>query len=443
MFISYIYLILSTAALSLTVWGVLLALKYFFINTKHSLNHYPPVTILKPLKGIDSDLRENLLSFFDLDYAEYEIIFSVDDESDPAKPIAEDLIKTHSQINAKLIVGDDKIGLNPKINNIIRGYDQAKYDHILISDSNVRVKPDYLKTMVSSLKGKVGVVTSVILGKHDRGIGGHLEAAYLNTFYAKSMFLTKRFGHPCVIGKSMLFLKSTAERFGGLRSLKNYLAEDYMFGLAVQRLDYTVAYSQRPVTQHIGRYSFKKFWNRHVRWGRIRKSHAPAAFIIEPFIASAFFACILFGSAIENLTTYSAFKASAWYFLVWGILDHIIHFALRRKIKPFYPLIWMLREVLFLPLWIHITLGQTVDWRGTIYKLKRGGSLEKPNEHKRTSLWHKAKQKIFYGELQQAAIKSKDKTSTTTGGTGNTKATSKEEQPPETPVTTGTDSKKT
>lgn len=443
MILAYIYLALSLAGLSLTIWGALLGFKHFYVQRNRKLKLKSPVTILKPLKGLDSDLPDNLKSFFEMDYPQYQIILSVDHESDPATNIARELIEAYPHKDATLIVGDKKVGLNPKINNMIRGYQDAKYDHILISDSNVRVKPDYLKHMVSSLQGKVGVVTSVIVGKHAHGLGGQLEATYLNTFYAKSMFLAKRFGHSCVIGKSMLFRKSTAERFGGLASLKNYLAEDYMFGLATQRLGYKVAYAAKPVTQHIGHYTFKDFWSRHLRWGRIRKSHAPFAVAIEPLLSSAFFDASLFSYAASEICLISPLRAFILYFFIWGILDHMVHFALRRKIKPFYPLVWILREMMFLPLWIHTVMGQTVNWRGTIYKLKQGGLLEEQGPTQRISLWHKIKQKISYGALLPAVTKSKVKTPIMTGGIGNKTTTLKVAPHQETPATTGTDTKTT
>src|SRR5262249_8531274 len=160
--------------------------------------------------------------------------------SDPAASVVRSLMARYPKINAKLLVGIIEAGLNPKVNNMLRSYDCAKYDLILISDSNVRVGSGYLKRMVAHMSTSIGMVTSVVAGVSPKGLGGALEATYLNTFYARMMHFTARCGESCVVGKSMLFRKSIAKRFGGIRTLACYLAEDYMAGEAMKKLGYEV-----------------------------------------------------------------------------------------------------------------------------------------------------------------------------------------------------------
>ena len=166
------------------------------------------------------------------------------------------------------------------------------HDWVLISDSNVRVNPDYLKRLVAHLSPGVGMVTAVIAGQDASGVGGNLEATYLNTFYARGMNIAAGFGRVCVVGKSMLFQRSTAKRFGGMRTLGCYLAEDYMAGEAMRRLGLQVVIACDPVEQVIGEYSFDSFWKRHLRWGRIRKRHGMSAFALEP-LTGAFVSGVL------------------------------------------------------------------------------------------------------------------------------------------------------
>ena len=376
--------------LSLAIWAltICLTLSSAFLALRHFARTPPhmdapfalfPVSIIKPLKGRDDGLRANLESFFKLDYPTCELRFCVADGNDPAIGAVRELMREYPKVSAFLSIGAVDIGPNPKINNMMRSYESARYDWILISDSNVRVEKDYLKKMVAHIDTGVGMVTSAVAGTSPEGVGAHLEAMYLNTFYARGMILTSKLGHPCVIGKSMLFQRSTAARFGGLKTLACYLAEDYMAGHAIMRLGLRNVIACDPIVQHIGKYSFKDFWQRHLRWGRIRKAQAPAAFLFEPFLG-----CFLTGL----LGAWAAFKQFGIrpeqfilvHLLLWSVCDTLVMRKMKIRISVGTPLAWFLREALALPLWFHIALGNTVNWRGRRYVVKQGGLLGPSSE---------------------------------------------------------------
>lgn len=342
--------------------------------------HSPPderlpfVSILKPLKGIDSGLFENLKSFFYLDYPNYELLFSVSSLNDPVVEGLRILLAKHPTVKAQLICEPKEQGPNPKINNLLKSYQLAQSDLILISDSNIRVKPDYLRNLIPDMNPSVGIITAVVAGTHPKGMGGWLEASYLNTFFNRWMFLSKFFGFPSVIGKSMLFRKSTLKRAGGLEVLGRYIAEDYMAGHAVLKLDLNVELMRRPIPQFIGNYSFQDFWQRHLRWGRIRKAIAPLAFLIEPFFFSGVSG--LFGAVVlKQLGGINFFVGWMIHMSVWMIVDLIL-FSRMDRLSGRVPFAWILRETLALPLWMSILLGNTVRWRGVRYRLLTGGLLE-------------------------------------------------------------------
>ncbi len=334
-----------------------------------------PVSILKPLKGTDPGLRENLESFFNLEYPAFEIIFSVANPQDPATGLINDLIAKYPQVKARLICGEVHTGVNPKVNNLVRSYESSRYPLLLISDSNVRVSRDYLKRLVAHLDPAVGLVTSLVTGTHAQGLGGKLERTFLNSFYARGMLIADAAGKQCATGKSMLFMKSVAERFGGIKVLGRYLAEDFMFGEAIQHLGLKVVIAKDPVRQIIGNHGVRQFWNRHVRWGRIRKTQAPLAFAIEPWLGC--FASGLVGSAaFSSLTglTFSAFMAI--HLLIWATSDYLIARRLEKSSPYAFAPIWLIRELLALPLWLHTASGNQVAWRGNQFTLKAGGLLE-------------------------------------------------------------------
>lgn len=330
-----------------------------------------PVTILKPLKGVDPGLRENLEGFFRLDYPGFELIFSVADARDPALALVQSLKAGFPGIPCRIVIGEQGRGGNPKVNNLVRAYDLASHDWILISDSNVRVKPDYLKRFVAHLDNDVGLVTAVVRGSGAEGFGARLETAYLNTFYSRGMVIANKAGHPCAVGKAMLFNRSTAKRFGGIATLDRYLAEDYMAGEAMRALGLKVIIATDPVTQHLGHSSFKDYWLRHVRWGRIRKAQEPLAFLLEP-LGSHLLPAMIGALALKTLGV-PWLLPFAGHLLIGLASDSLLA---SRIGGSFHWHAWAARELLALPLWLYTACGKTVQWRGRKMTIRMGGLLE-------------------------------------------------------------------
>ncbi len=370
-------------ALSVTVLGTWDLLKLLRQDrAKIDLNHLPSISILKPLKGLDSHLEENLISFFQLSYpAPYEILFSVESRKDPAYPLIQKLTHLYPGVATRIFVGEDlespeHLGPNPKMNNLAESYRQAAHDYVLISDSNVRVSKSYLLELTSHLDAKTGLVTSIVSGTHTETPAAFLESIILNTLYARFVALSHQFHKPCVVGKCMLFKKSTAKRFGGIEVLSRFLAEDYMAGEAMTKLGLKIKVSTLPIPQVIGKYSFNDFLKRHIRWGQLRKKHAPLLFALEPLTQSFFcFAIGALGAWAFNGNSIPYILAGI---LFWFILDGIQFWKLSRFTRSqftFFPFFWMFRELLSFPLWITILLRNHVDWRGSRLKLESGGLL--------------------------------------------------------------------
>ena len=335
------------------------------------------MSILKPLKGTDPSLYENLKSFFELETgAPLELLFSIENKNDPAYPIIKSLIDEFpNQITRVFFSDETQIffnGTNPKIRNIAQSYEEAKHDIVLISDSNVRVCRENIQELLGQLDERTGIVTSIVAGTEFKSMGGFLEAVFLNTFYARFMTLSSRFAKPCVIGKSMLFQKSTAARFGGLKALAPFLAEDYMAGESMQKLGLKVKTAILPVAQIIGKQTCTHFWKRHLRWGRLRKAHAPLAFYAEPLSHSLFLTTL--GSFAVRNSLFFCFASIA----TWMTADFIQFKKLsncKNQTLLFFPFFWILRELLAIPLWIQTASSNEVDWRGNRLRLAQGGLL--------------------------------------------------------------------
>ena len=327
------------------------------------------------MKGAEPGMDENIQSFFTLDYPVYEIIFSVADPRDPARAVVGRALQRHPGFPARLILGDLDVGPNPKVNNLLHSYREARYDCLLISDSNVRVRPDYLRRVASYLKPDVGVVTAVVAGMAGRGFGGKLESTFLNSFYARWMHVAFRLGCGFVVGKSMLFRRSVADRFGGVGNLSHYIAEDYMAGKAMERLGLKVVVMREPIRQHIGEFRFHAFWSRHIRWGRIRKSQSPIAFFFEPLLG-AIVSGGLGALAFQSWMGFSPRAFLAIHLAIWAVLDVLMIRHFEERWDPLAPFLWLIREVLAIPLWIHIACGSSIRWRGNQLKILPGGLVE-------------------------------------------------------------------
>ena len=369
------------------------------------------VSVLKPLCGADPGLEKNLESFFLLRHPCFELLFSAADPADPAVPIVRALQAQYPLVRSRLFLGAEAAGPNPKINNMLRSFEAAAHDLILISDSNVRVNSSYLREVSIELKEDVGVVTAVVAGVEPAGLGGRLEATYLNTFYARGMNLAFATGNPCVIGKSMMFRRSVARKFGGLRALSGFLAEDYAMGEEMRRLGLKVVLMKSAIQQFIGEYSFNTFWQRHIRWGRIRKAHAPLPYLLEPMfmpVVSSVIAGAVFSGAVGFLP---AFSVNLFFCL---LSDLLLMRRLAGRFAASAPIDWLLRELLSIPLWIAAGAGNTVNWRGNRITLQLGGRIREESYEKCSNL--------SYGERLPARTRWRATIRPATGGAGSTTA---------------------
>lgn len=338
-----------------------------------------PVSIIKPVKGHEAGLTENLRTFFELDYpAGYELLFSIASPDDPSRPVIEALCAAYPRVATRLSVHEMAVGPNPKVNNVMPSYLAAANDWILISDSNVRVPKDYLLSKTARFTSDVGIITAVVAGHQPRYFGGALESVFLNTFYARWMFLAQDFEQDVVVGKSMLFRKSTARRFGGVSQLGRFLAEDFMAGHAMRMLGLKVEMMDQPIRQPLPTHTFRNFWSRHIRWGRIRRAQAPLPIFFEPWINSLTSAvlgafCFRFVFGIPPL----AFVCL--HFAAWFLADVRLIHAMGEPVRLSTALAWMAREVLAFPLWLQMMSGNTVTWRGNQLRIRTGGLLELGN----------------------------------------------------------------
>jgi ceramide glucosyltransferase len=339
------------------------------------LRNLLPVSILKPLKGLDDGLFDNLESFCNLDYPAYEIIFALQNRNDPAFKVVKKIKEKYPLKDISVVVEFCDEGLNPKVNNLIPAYKRAKYDLLLISDSNVRVEKDYLRAIAGHMENpSVGLVSNMIKGVNGRSIGAVLENLHLNTFIVGSVcFLDKYLGLPCVIGKSMLMRKGDFEAIGGFRAVKDLLAEDYIIGERIHKLGRKVVLSNHVIRNVNEYWGVKKFLNRQTRWGKLRWHIGGAKYIPELIGNAVFISCLPLvfspvGLSLPLLATVSSVKI---------VRDFYIGRKLGAGMNPFLYLLAPVKDLFIGFIWFVPLLSNRVAWRGNKYVIGKDSQLSR------------------------------------------------------------------
>ena len=235
------------------------------------IDDYPPVSLIRPLCGVDNYAAETLRSTFELDYPQYEILFCVADAADPVVGLIKDLIAAYPAVNARLLIGDERVSANPKLNNVVKGWRAASHDWVVIADSNVLMPLDYVQRLFASWHADTGLVASPPIGSRPHGFWAEIECAFLNTYQARWQYIVDSFGRGFAQGKTMVWRRADLERAGGIEALGREVAEDAAATKIVRDAGLNVRLVDRPLAQPLGRHSAREVWNRQLRWARLRK----------------------------------------------------------------------------------------------------------------------------------------------------------------------------
>jgi len=347
-------------------------------------NFHPPVSVLKPLKGLDDHLFDNLESICTQDYPEYEIIFSLQNSNDSAYKVVSKIKDKYPEKDITILVEKCTGGLNPKVNNLMPAYRHAKHEYILISDSNVSVRKTYLGEIMQHMADPAtGLVSNLIMGVGGRTLGAVLENLHMNSFIIGSVcFLDHFLKMPCVVGKSMLMRKSDLESVGGFESVKNILAEDYILGRKIQRAGKKILLSSHVIKNVNEYWGIKKFLNRHTRWGKLRWKIGGVRYLSELFGNPVFFAYLPLIWEPSRLTLSFALFVS--FIKILGDL-YISRLLLgsefvkkdnsEKSLSAFHFILSPLKDMLLGIIWFVPIFSNTVMWRGNKYIICKDSRL--------------------------------------------------------------------
>ncbi len=321
----------------------------------------PRVTLLRPVCGREAFDRETLASSFEQDYPDYEVIFCAPSDDDPSVPLLRELIAEHRNRPARLFTGERRVTHNPKLNNLWSGWQAADTDWVCMADSNLRLPPDYLSTVVASWGEETGLVSSPPIGERPEGLAGSLECAFLNGNQARLQLASDSLGNGFAQGKTLFWNRKMLNEAGGIEALGRYLAEDVNATRLVRAAGLKVRLTPLPFAQPIGRRSFRDVWNRQLRWSRVRRDGFPLLFAAEPLNGPMvpFALAAIAAARLDMSIVLLPAVATIWY----GA-----EIALMRRAG--WPSAWRdilalpLRDVLLPALWLATFLKRDIEWRG-------------------------------------------------------------------------------
>ncbi len=372
------WILFAVAALGVVLSLVqLVTLRLHLRPARRAAGPRPPISILKPLCGVDDDLEANLASFASLDYPSYEVVLGVRDRTDRAWHAAEAAVRRWPG-TFRLVLQQGEPGLNPKVNQLIGLTRAARHDLLLVSDSNVRAPEGYLDDVARHMADpSVGLVTHPVGGVGETTLGSALDNLQASAAVGPATVAVKRLvGRDVVVGKSMAFRREDLAALGGFRSVRNVLAEDFVLGVKVSRkLGKRVVIGSVAIPAVSERRTVSGFLSRYGRWCVMqRKIAGTPLFAAQALLYPLPFALI--GLALDPGPGALAAVGAVW--LARAAIDEATSRALRGS--GFGPrVIWLspLKDVLFLVAFVRAFGENTVEWRGNRLLVQAGSRLER------------------------------------------------------------------
>jgi ceramide glucosyltransferase len=333
----------------------------------------PAVSILKPLKGTDPDIYESFRSHCLQDYPEYEIVFGVSDPDDPAVASVRQLQREFPDRTIRLVVSPNKLGPNVKVSNLEQMLQSARYQHLLVNDSDIRVEKDYLRRVIAPLADqRVGMVTCLYRGVADLTFGSQLESLGISTDFCPGVLVARqlegglRFG----LGSTLTLRRDDLERIGGFRSVVDFLADDYEIGRRIAGLGLQVRLADIVVETHLPAYDLRGFLAHQLRWARGVRDSRTAGYIGLAFTYSLLWALLTLIASDLAPWAWAVLGATAMLRLAVAITVGKFVLEDRRLLRN----LWLLpvRDLVAVGVWIVSFVGHTVTWRGDRFVLKNG-----------------------------------------------------------------------
>ncbi len=333
---------------------------------------FPGVSVLKPLRGLDPGAYENFASFCRQEYPDYEILFAVSDAADPAIPVVRKLIADFPERHIRLIVVDDRLGPNSKVSNLCRLAREARHELLVITDSDVRVEPEYLESVAAMFRDpKVGGVTALYRGNDNLQWVAAMDCVGSSAVFCGAALVARELeGLKFMMGSTMATTKQRLAEIGGFEAMVDLHSDDYELGRRIAERGYRIELLPEPVQMTFPSQTLGAYMRHELRWSIGIRNIRPGGHFGMLFthglpwaIAAA---CVAPSAAIAAayLGAYFALRfAMAWTVGVWGLRDPV----LRRRF-------WLLplRDLLSFFVWLASFGLNRIEWRGSAFTLEKG-----------------------------------------------------------------------
>jgi ceramide glucosyltransferase len=341
--------------------------------------YFPPLSILKPIKGLDRDSYQNYASFCTQDYPEYEILFNAGDNNDPAILVIRRLMQDFPQRQIRLFVGAKHVGTLDKVNKLARMSQEARHDLLVVSDSDIRVGPEYLKAIAAPFADpQTGIVTCLYRGLTGHSLGSQLEALGNSTDFAAGVLAAQALGEiNFALGATMATTKERLAEIGGFEAVANHFTDDYELGHRIHGQGWCVELARIVVETVYSEQTLGESFRHQVQWNlamRHAKKWGHAGLVFTQGLPWAIAAAVAVGTrgwAAVFLGAYVVLRLlMAWIVGVRGMGDELA----RRKW-------WLvpLRDAFGFSAWVASFFKRQIEWRGVKYSIRDNHLI--PVEH--------------------------------------------------------------
>ena len=366
--------VLLVAALPF-VYGLLAAYsarRFFHTRRSPVADFTPRVSILKPVRGLDRASYENFATFCRQDYPDYEIVFAVADEDDPATEVIRRLIASFPERSIRLLIGAPELGPSSKVNKLCRLTREARHDLLVINDSDIRVTPDYLRAVVAPFGDpRVGAVTCLYVGISDGHVAGDLEAIGIATDFVAGVLTARQLeGVKFALGATMATTRERLRDIGGFEALASYCAEDFQLGHRIAELGYVVELSPYVVSSECAAGTLRGYFQHQLRWAISTRHSRPWGYA-GTLLTQGLPWAVAATAAVPSVTV------AASYFGAYLTLRLVTAWSVARWALGDVPVVrkwWLLpiRDAFAFVVWLAGLFLNRIHWRGREFLVHDG-----------------------------------------------------------------------
>lgn len=371
--ITLVLLALVAGSLVFTILTIEASRRYLSVKPP-PLTDLPPISVLKPLAGVDEGLYENLRSFYLQDYPQFEILMAVSTGDDPALPLARQIANDFPNVTTKILVTGEPPYPNRKVCSVDRMVAASSHDLLVMSDSDIRVTPDLLRVLAAEFQDpSLALTTCPYRAVPGKSFWSRLEAIMMNTEFLSGILTARMLeGMRFAVGPTTAARKKLIDAIGGFESLRDYLAEDFVLGQKAADLGFGVALSSYVVEHRIGSSNFRENSNHRLRWVRSTRRSRPAGYVGQLFTYPLPLALLLVAWATQwwplLALTVILRTANAWVVAIRILRDPLTAHS------------WWLvpvQDVMSFLFWFAGFFGNTINWRGKRFYLESDGTFRR------------------------------------------------------------------